>query len=173
MLLNIWNRCSWRVEVSPIGDKRGPKSIGGRRRANRERGSEILESALVLPFVLLPLILGAMYIGLAFSTYETLTRAAQDTARTYALNATTSGFSCTNPITTTPPASFNSILAVGGVNSASVASFLVAGSQPAYSGASASACDVRVSFTYPYNIALPFYSFALTFTINAHSWQVD
>ena len=159
--------------MSPFGDSHRAKTLRRRVLTNSEEGSEILESALVLPFILLPLLLGAMYIGLAFSTYETLTRAAQDTARTYALNNTTTGFSCTNPITTTPPASFNSTLAAAGVNSASVASFLVAGSQPSYSGASASSCDVRVSFTYPYNIPLPFYSFALTFNINAHSWQVD
>jgi Flp pilus assembly protein TadG len=164
---------SRRAEVSPFADSHRAKPLRRRACRNGERGSELVESALVLPFILLPLILGAMYIGLAFSTYETLTRAAQDTARTYALNNTTTGFSCTNPITTTAPASFNSILAAGGVNSSSVANFLVAGTLPLYSGASASSCDVQVSFTYPYNIALPFYNFALTFTINAHSWQVD
>jgi Flp pilus assembly protein TadG len=159
--------------VSPFGDSHWTKLLRRRPCRNGERGSEILESALVLPFILLPLILGAMYIGIAFSTYETLTRAAQDTARTYALNNTTTGFSCTNTITTTAPASFNSILAAGGVKSSNVANFLVAGTLPVYSGASASSCDVHVSFTYPYNIALPFYNFALTFNINAHSWQVD
>ncbi len=164
---------SRRVEVSPFGDSHGARPLRCGRRSNRERGSEILESALVLPFLLLPLILGAMYIGLAFSTYETLTRAAQDTARTFALNNTNTGFSCTNTITTTAPASFNSILAAGGVSSSNVANFLISGTQPSYSGASASSCDVHVSFTYPYNIPLPFYSFALNFNINAHSWQVD
>jgi len=162
-----------RVEVSPFGDSHRARTLRRGRTGNGERGSELVESALVLPFILLPLVLGAMYIGLAFSTYETLTRAAQDTARSFALNNSTTGFSCTNTITTTAPASFISILAAGGVSSSNVSNFLVSGTQPSYSGASASSCDVHVSFTYPYNIPLPFYSFALTFNINAHSWQVD
>lgn len=57
-----------------------PKNIAPRRNANREKGVELVELALILPLLLL-MLLGILYYGRAWETKDVLDGAGRDGAR--------------------------------------------------------------------------------------------
>ena len=61
---------------TPMGSKQ--RLLG--RLVTDARGAEILEAAIVLP-ILLTLLIGAIWMGMAYNVYETMTRAAREGAR--------------------------------------------------------------------------------------------
>jgi Flp pilus assembly protein TadG len=156
--------------VSLIRDRGALQSTGKRARWAKEKGAaEIFEAALVLG-MLLTLLVGVLYLSLAFSTYQTLTRAAQDAARAAALpSGVASAYAC--PSAATVQSSLTTALNVAGVDATKVTGLTVTCDPQTNAGTSLNEPEVKLSFTYPYVIQLPLYSGSLTFTINAQAKQ--
>ena len=89
------------------------------------RGSEIAEAAFILPIVFM-LLFGAIWFGMAFKLYSTITSAAREGARTAARGAcatctATTGWSGTNlPDDTTVQAAVYAVLKAGHVDPANI-----------------------------------------------------
>jgi len=157
-----------------------------RRLVRETNGNEIAEAAAVLPLMFM-MILAIFWFGQAFSTYGTITRAAQDGARAGAAPrcATCSGASLTpgqNAVNAvqaafvvakldpskarypSPQPTLNSCTGTGGTvscDTAASATNICVQSQvqlsPAVGGATG-VCGISVTFRYPFQFTLPFSS---------------
>jgi len=142
----------------------------------RERGAaEIFEAAFVLG-MLLTLLLGVLFLARAFSTYQTLTRAAQDAARAAALpSGATTAYTCAGGTSgttfTIAQNSLNAALNAAGVDPGGVTGLTVSCDAQINAGTSLNEPELKLTFTYPYTIQLPLYSASLTFTINGQAKQ--
>ena len=137
-----------------------------------QQGAELLESAFVLP-ILLMLLLGTIWTGRGYMVYETITRAAREGAR-YAVLPSCS--SCGNTTIDTPSSScadtssgtfqnyIKPALQAANLNPNQVTNYCQK-TQWLNSGDDPQACGVVINFTYPTPIAIPFTSLNMT-TIN-------
>ncbi len=130
----------------------------------------MVEAALVLP-LLLTLLLGIVWIGSAYSAYETMTRAAREGAR-YALAPTCATCGNALPSSSQVQTVVNNALSAGSLKPSNVQNYsfqqnvLLNGSNPPPAcpnplGANQE-CGVVVSFTYPVQLAIPFTSLNAT-----------
>jgi hypothetical protein len=134
-----------------------------------EKGAELLESAFVLP-ILLMLLLGTVWTGRGYMIYETITRAAREGARYVVLpscascgNATLDAPSsdCLGKSTSTfqnyvaPALQAANLDPNQVVNYCQKTQWLNAGDNP-------QACGVMISFTYPTVMAIPFTALNMT-----------
>jgi len=131
------------------------------RWAGEERGVEIFEAALVLP-LLLTLLIGIFWMGRAYSVYETMTRAAREGARVLVL---TNCASCGNTFYTAGSVRTNYVNPV--LTSASLDPTKVSGYSSTYLWLDPAAspprqCGVAISFSYPFQLIIPFTSLNLT-----------
>ncbi len=156
-----------------------------------ERGAELFEFALV-SIPLLMLLLGIIWLGLAYSTYGTITRAAREGARyaaayscalcptatqTYCGNTTTVGATNSAPSGADVQTVVNCMLTAGSLSPSNVTNYsfqqnvLLNGTNPPPACPNpvsvTQECGVVVSFTYPVPLPIPFTSLAAgTVTIN-------
>jgi len=114
------------------------------RRPSDERGASMVEAAIVLPILVL-LIFGVVEFGLAFNAKVTLTHAAREGVREYALN--------------------NDLGAA-----TDKVKFAADGLDPALLGVSATACvdgdQTELTVQYPYSYDIPFWG-SSTFTMES------
>ncbi len=138
------------------------------RLAGEERGVELFEAALVLP-LLLTLLIGIFWMGRAYSVYETMTRAAREGARALVL---TNCASCGNAAYAASSVQMNYVNPV--LTSAAIDPTQVSGYSSTYvwldPGASPpQQCGVAISFSYPFQLIIPFTSLNLTnISISTH-----
>jgi hypothetical protein len=137
-----------------------------------EVGSEVVESAFVLP-ILFTLLLGIIWMGRAYMIYETITRAAREGARYEVLpNCASCGNATLDPPTSTclgtSSATFQNLIApalhAANLDPNQVTNYCQK-TQWLNTGDSPQECGVTVNFTYPAVMAIPFTSLNVT-TIN-------
>lgn len=149
------------------------------RALRRDAGQEIVEMAFVLSILLLVLI-GIISFGRAYNIYQTVTRAAREGARMVVLTAcatcSSSGSPCSSTGITAPS---DSCIQSKVVNPALAAANLDP-TNPTYTQSyqgrylwldnnnPPQECGVEISFTYPFQVTLPFTSLNLT-TLNLHT----
>ena len=129
----------------------------------KERGQAIAELAVILP-VLMTLMMGVFWAGLAYSTYETITRAAREGAR--AATAPSCAL-CGNAFYSASDVQSNFInpaLAAGHLDPSRVRNFTFQQGVVLNPNANGNPTEVGtvVSFTYPFQFPLPFTSVNLT-----------
>jgi Flp pilus assembly protein TadG len=131
-----------------------------RRGARADSGAELLEVALVLP-LLLSLLLGMISFARAYNAYQTITRAAREGARTLVL---TNCATCGNA--EFPSASargiVNNVLLSANFNPVGVTNYSATYVWTDSGSATPQQCGVAISFTYPFQLAIPFTSVNLT-----------
>ncbi|HEU5335919.1 MAG TPA: TadE family protein [Terriglobales bacterium] len=132
---------------------------GGRRR--RQGGQAVAELAVLLP-VFLMLAMGLLWMGRAFSIYETITRAAREGAR--AATAPSCAL-CGNTFYTQSYIKTNVInpaLRVAGLDPTQVQNFTFQQNVVLNPTSNPTEVGTVVSFTYPFQFYLPFTSLNLT-----------
>jgi len=128
----------------------------------QDRGAELVEAALVVPLFLM-LLIGIFWLGRAYNTYETITRAAREGAR-FAVSPSCALCGNALPSDTEVQAVIQSALEASSLNPGAVTPnpipvqrnvVLNPGSTPEEKG-------VVISFSYPFQIFLPFTTVGLT-----------
>jgi Flp pilus assembly protein TadG len=139
------------------------------RRRNSERGVEVVEMAFILP-VLMMLLLGIFYFGRGYNVYETMTRAAREGARAAVAPACSA---CSGGGQLPSMATVASVVQASLVASSLDPTQVACGTCPGTcNGSAPTICyqnnvvlnpsttppeyGVIVSFTYPYQMAIPF-----------------
>lgn len=143
-------------------------SIGGFRNLPRalatavraDRAAELLEVALVLP-LLLSLLLGMISFARAYNAYQTITRAAREGARMLVL---TDCATCSNTEYSSASARtiVNNVLVSANFDPASVTNYSTTYVWTDSTYATPQQCGVDISFTYPFQLVIPFTSVNLT-----------
>jgi hypothetical protein len=137
-----------------------------------ERGAELVESAFVLP-ILLMLLLGIIWMGRGYMIYETITRAAREGTRYEVLpNCASCGnvpldppsSSCLDTSSGTFQGYIAPVLQAANLDPNRVTNYCPK-TQWLNTGDDPQACGVVISFTYPAAMAIPFTSLNAT-TIN-------
>lgn len=143
-----------------------PKCTLLRTRVKEEKGAEMVEAALILPLVLM-LLIGTVWVGLAFNVYQAITHAAREGAR-FAVAPTCA--TCGNIVPTDDEirAVINNSLSAAGVDPASTNPNPIPvlrdqlltnpGNNPEERG-------VVIAFRYPFQLVIPFTAVHLT-TVN-------
>jgi len=139
-------------------------SIHWWRKASAESGVEILEAALVLPLLFM-LLLGIVWIGLAYNVYSSITRAAREGAR-YAAAPTCSTCGNTSPSASQVQAVVDGALSAASLDPAQKLNYSFNTGITLNQGSTyATETGVVISFSYPVQLAIPFTSLGAT-TIN-------
>lgn len=125
-------------------------------RSRRERGSDIVEAAFVLPMIL-TLLLGLVVLARGWNIYQTMTRAAREGVRRA---VTTTCATCGSSYDSSTDIENNIVfpeLAAGGINTSSavLTGSYSSGEGPLY-GTGNGDCGAYITFKYPYKIAIPF-----------------
>ena len=137
-----------------------------------EKGAELLESAFVLPIVLM-MLLGIIWMGRGYMIYETITRAAREGARYEVLPSCVScgnapldapSSTCLGKSTSTFQNYVAPALQAANLDPNQVTNYCQK-TQWLNTGDNPQACGVVISFTYPTVMAIPFTSLNMT-TIN-------
>lgn len=125
-----------------------------------ERGAELVEAAVVLPLIIL-LVLGMFWLGRAYNSLQTLTRAAREGAR---LAVTPTCASCGNtfPSEAEVRAVIDSGLLASSMDPAAVTNFSMQRQVVLNPGSVPEVRGVVISFNYPYDLVLPFIPGSLT-----------
>ena len=138
------------------------------RRGSDQRGAQLVEAALVLP-ILLTLVIGIVWMGRAYNTSQTLTRAAREGAR---FAVAPSCASCGNvfPADSEIRAVVDGALSASNLDPAQMTNFTVQRNVVLNPGGSMQESGVVVSFDYPFQFVIPFTSLNFsTITINGHA----
>ncbi len=124
------------------------------RGTKEEKGAELVEAAVVLPLVIL-LVLGMFWLGRAYNSLQTLTRAAREGAR---LAVTPTCASCGNtfPAEAEVRAVIDASLLASSMDPSSVTNFSMQRQVVLNPGSVPEVRGVVISFNYPYNLVLPF-----------------
>lgn len=130
-----------------------------------ERGSELVEAAVVLP-LLLTLLIGVFWAARAYNIYETITRAAREGARV-AVVPTCATCGNSFPASTSVQTAVNNVLTSAGMNTSGggITINIQQHQQLGLDPNNTSALWTIVSITYPYQFTLPFTSLNMS-TIN-------
>jgi Flp pilus assembly protein TadG len=117
-----------------------------------ERGADLFEAALVLP-LLLTLVLGIYVFGRAWDVYQTMTRAAREGVRQV---VTTSCATCGSTYYT--PDYVKTSIVFPALQAASLDTTKVQNYSQTYTwlDTAQQVCGVRISFSYPYALQVPF-----------------
>jgi hypothetical protein len=138
----------------------------------KEEGAELLESAFVLPIILM-LLLGIIWTGRGYMVYETITRAAREGARYEVLPSCSScgntqldppSATCLDTSSGTFQSYVKPALQAANLDPTQVTNYCQK-TQWLNNGDNPQACGVVISFTYPTPIAIPFTSLNMT-TVN-------
>ncbi len=126
-----------------------------------EEGAELVEATIIIT-LLLTLMIGILSFARAYNVYETITRAAREGAKALVL---TSCATCGN--TFYAAASVRTNFVEPAIAAANLDSTKIQNYQSTYvwldpTATPAQQCGVAISFTYPYQFALPFTSLNLT-----------
>ena len=126
-----------------------------------ERGSELVEAAIILP-LFLTLLIGMVSFASAYRVFETITRAAREGARAIVV---TSCAACGNSMYAA--ATVRSTYVDPSLTAANLDPALVTGYATTYVWMDPGAtppqeCGVEISFNYPYQLAVPFTSVNFT-----------
>jgi Flp pilus assembly protein TadG len=142
-----------------------PERNHGLRLTFRERGAELVETALVLP-LLLTLLIGVFWAARAYNIYETITRAAREGARV-AVAPTCATCGNTYPSSTAIQTAVTNVLTSAGMNTSGggITINIQQHQQLGLDPNNPVAAWTIVSVTYPYQFTLPFSSLNAT-TIN-------
>jgi Flp pilus assembly protein TadG len=159
-----FNRCRQNDgEAGRVRSSRTIPAAWGRllRSAGRaDSGAELLEAALVLP-LLLSLLLGMISFARAYDAYQTITRAAREGARTLVL---TDCATCGNA--NFPSASarsiVNNVLVSANFDPSAVTNYAATYVWTDSGASTPQQCGVAITFTYPYQLEIPFTSVNLT-----------
>jgi Flp pilus assembly protein TadG len=145
-----------------------PNGWGKRVRgiAAGESGAELLEFAFVVQMLLM-LLIGIFWIGRAYNTYESITRAAREGTKALVL---TSCAMCTPANTPYTASEVHTDFVDPALVAATLDPTKVQGytSQFVFMDTDNATCGVQVSFTYPFQVAIPFTEFNAD-TINLHT----
>lgn len=125
-----------------------------------ERGAELLEFALVVPLMVM-LVIGMFWFGRAWNTMQTLTRAAREGAR-FAVAPTCA--SCGNqlPSDAQVRSVVDASLVASTLDPSQVTGFSIQRGQILNPGTTPQTVGLIVSFSYPFQIVLPFTPVHLT-----------
>jgi Flp pilus assembly protein TadG len=125
-----------------------------------DRAAELLEVALVLP-LLLSLLLGMISFARAYNAYQTITRAAREGARMLVL---TDCATCSNTEYSSASARtiVDNVLLSANFNPTAVTNYSATYVWTDSTYATPQQCGVDISFTYPFQLAIPFTSVNLT-----------
>ncbi|MBI3670392.1 MAG: pilus assembly protein [Acidobacteria bacterium] len=130
-----------------------------------ERGSQLVEAALLLP-VLLTLLLGILYIGRAFNVYQTITRAAREGARFAAApTCSTCVSGNTSPSDGEVTAVINGFLSASALDPTKVSPAISILRNQVLNPSDPAANQVKgvvVTFGFPFTLAIPFTSLSGT-----------
>ncbi|MGH9787788.1 MAG: TadE family protein, partial [Candidatus Acidiferrales bacterium] len=120
------------------------------RGTKEEKGAELVEAAVVLPLVIL-LVLGMFWLGRAYNSLQTLTRAAREGAR---LAVTPTCASCGNtfPAEGEVRAVIDASLLASSMDPSSVTNFSMQRQVVLNPGSVPEVRGVVISFNYPYNL---------------------
>ena len=128
-------------------------------RSKEDSGAELFEAALVLP-ILLTLLLGIVTFGRAYNTYQTITRAAREGAKSAVLTPCADSTYCTGATTYTASDIWtnfvNPVLRSDNLDTTKVTAKSLTYVQLDPNGAPAHVCGVQLSFNYPFTFSLPF-----------------
>jgi len=119
-----------------------------------DKGAELVEAALVLPLIIL-LVLGMFWLGRGYNSLQTLTRAAREGAR-LAVTPTCASCGNTYPTEAEVRAVIDASLLASSMDPASVTGFSMQRNVVLNPGSVPEVRGVVISFSYPYNLVLPF-----------------
>ncbi|MFY9585682.1 MAG: TadE/TadG family type IV pilus assembly protein [Candidatus Acidiferrales bacterium] len=133
--------------------------LGFRRLPAGERGSQLVEAALVLP-LFLALVVGIFWIGRAYNVYQSITRAAREGAR-FAVAPSCGGCTPANTFPTTDEVKtvINNALAAASMDSTKVNPAISITSNQVLNPSDPSSNQVQgtiVTFGYPVKLTIPF-----------------
>ncbi len=140
----------------------------------KERGAELVETAFVLPLLLM-LLIGVFWAARAYNIYETITRAAREGARV-AVAPTCATCGNSFPATTAVQTAVNNVLSSAGMNTSGggITVNIQQHQQLGLDPNNPVAAWTIVSITYPYQFTLPFSSLnAATINISTQVQMVE
>lgn len=132
----------------------------GLQRTKEERGAELVEAAVVFPLLIL-LILGMFWVGRAYNSMQTLTRAAREGAR---LAVAPTCASCGNVYATETEvrAAIDAALVASSMDPGGITGFSMQRDVVLNAGSTPEETGVVISFNYPLDLVLPFAPVPLT-----------
>ena len=131
-----------------------------RTRASEESGVELVETALVIAF-LLTLLIGIVWMGRAYNTYGTITRAAREGVR-FAVGPSCATCGNTYPTDTEIQTVVEQALTASALQPTAVSGFSITRNVVLNPGSTPQETGVQISFSYPFQLVIPFTPVHLT-----------
>lgn len=130
------------------------------RLGTTDRGAEILEAALAIPLVVM-LLIGMIWLGRAYNVAQTMTRAAREGAR---LAVAPSCATCGNsyPADSQVRAVVDASLSASSLNATQVSGYALQRGVVLNPGSAFPETGVAISFSYPFQLVIPFTSVNMT-----------